>query len=118
MNNTTDIRELERPTFEKAIIGLANIMWETGSKAVHCLTPSRFGGLNESSLQDDVIVDELHVTHFTLAWEEKGKIVRIVFYKGSAFGACFPHELKKSIEFVVNLETGKFYKATEDQVQD
>jgi len=96
---------------EEAIVGIANVAWETGANgSTFCLTPSYFAGPNESSLQDDVVINELNVTHFTLAWEDRGETVKITFYEADAFGACPPWEMKQRDSFIVNLKTNEVRK--------
>jgi hypothetical protein len=62
----------------KLLKQIAELIWDSGTQRLHYITPGDF--------VSDFIIDRYSATHYILSWAEKGKIVKITFFKADKFG--------------------------------
>lgn len=57
---------------------IAGLIWENGTARLHFVMPGE--------KKSDFIIKNYFATHFILSWVEKGKKVKISFFKADKFG--------------------------------
>ena len=62
----------------KILKEIAESIWENGS--------NRLYHVSSGELLSDFIIQEYSATHYILSWLEKGKKVKITFFKADKFG--------------------------------
>jgi hypothetical protein len=93
---------------DDALRFFANKVFSSGTskeRAIFCIKPSWYRNDKDSdeAKASDIIVEKLDATHYDLIWEEVGKIIKIIFYRGDAYGACSDKSLKELETYQVTI---------------
>lgn len=57
---------------------IADLIWDSGTLRLHYVNPGDF--------ISDFIINNYSATHYVLSWIEKGKTVKITFFKADKYG--------------------------------